>query len=306
MRPDRVILACSSVSLLCISLFLSPDARAQKKAPLLPVKAPQVSAEERAAFHQDPQWDVIEPHLPNPQTATAAELETAADVLRARRFPHDALDYYGYAIARGGNVAALMNKMGILRLDLRQLDIAHETFQQIVRAHKKDAAAWNNLGVTEYMDHRWKAAINDYQRASKLDKKSAVYRSNLGMAYFESGDMESARREFATALLIDPHAFDHHGMGGSSAQVIGSQNYPQLAFEMARLYARKQNDQLAVLWLGKSIEAGYDAKPEMANDTALRPYMKDPRVLLLWKNAQQMKLRSVAASTPAPSLGRAQ
>lgn len=297
MRPDRVTLACCSASFLfCTLLFVSPDSRAQ-------IKAPLVSAEERAAFHQDPQWSNIEAHLPNPRTATAAQLETAADVLRARRFPHDALDYYGYAIARGGDMAALMNKMGILRLELQQLPVAHETFQQIVRTHKKDSSAWNNLGVTEYMDKRWRQAISDYQRAARLDKHAAVYRSNLGMAYFESGDMESARREFAAALLIDPHAFDHHGNGGSNAQVVGTQNYPQLAFEMARLYAKHHNDAMTVLWLAKSIEAGYDAKAEMPNDNALRPYMKDPRVLLIWKNTQQMRMRSVAIASPAPSLG---
>lgn len=298
MRPDRVTLACCSASLLLASFFASPSARAQ-------VQAPLVSAEERAAYHQDPQWANVEAHLPNPQTATAAQLETAADVLRARKFPHDALDYYGYAIARGADVPVIMNKMGILRLELQQVAVAHETFQQIVRAHKKDASAWNNLGVTEYMDKRWRQAIADYQRAAKLDRKSAVYRSNLGMAYFESGDMESARREFAGALLIDPHAFDRHGNGGMNAQVVGTQNYPQLAFEMARLYAKHQNDAMTVLWLAKSIEAGYDAKADMANDNALRPYMKDPRVLLIWKNTQQMRMRAVAVSTPAPSLGTA-
>lgn len=297
MRPHPVVLACFTVSLLSASLLCSP-AHAQTKAQL-------VSAEERASYHLDPQWAQLEPHLPDPKTGSAADLETAGDVLRARRFPHDALDYYGYAVARGGNISELMNKMGILRLELRQTAIAHELFQQSVRAHKKDPAAWNNLGVTEYMDKRWKQAIGDYSRAARLDRKSAVYRSNLGMAYFESGDMESARREFAVALTMDPHAFEHHDTGGSNAQVIGTQNYGQLAYEMARVYARHKNIPMTLLWLAKATEAGYDTKYEMANDSALRPYMTDARVVLMWKNAQQMKMRSVASAVPAPSLGPA-
>ena len=83
---------------------------------------------ERAALHNSSDWQLLEPHLPNPQTASAAQLETAGDVLRARRFPEDALDYYGYAMARGGNVSELLNKMGITRLELRQNDLARQMF----------------------------------------------------------------------------------------------------------------------------------------------------------------------------------
>jgi tetratricopeptide (TPR) repeat protein len=297
MRPRSLVLASIATSLLTFSLLaVTPRANAQAEA---------VSAKERAAFHQDPQWEMIAPHLPDPKTGTAVKLELAGDVLRARRFPEDALDYYGYAIARGGPVSELLNKMGIVRLELRQNALAHELFQQSVRAHKKDPSGWNNLGVTEYLDKRYKNAINDYRRAAKLDKASPTYHTNLGMAYFESKDMESARQQFSEALLLDPHAFDRRDSGGVTAQVVGTENYPQLCFEMAKLYARHKNDAATLLWLSKATEAGYDTKAEMAQDNALQIYLKDPRVLLMFKNAQQMRMHSVAAATPAKSLGPA-
>ena len=295
MRPRSLVLASIATSLAVFSLLaVTPRAHAQAEA---------VSAAERAAFHQDPQWAMIAPHLPDPKTASPDKLELAGDVLRARRFPEDSLDYYGYAIARGGPVSELLNKMGIVRLELRQIPLAHELFQQTVRAHKKDASGWNNLGVTEYMDQKYKNAISDYRRAAKLDKTSATFHTNLGMAYFESKDMESARQQFAQALMIDPHAFDRRDSGGITAQIVGTQNYPQLCFEMAKLYARSKNDAATVLWLSKATEAGYDTKNEMGQDPALQMYMKDPRVLLMFKNAQQMRMRSVAAAKPTQSLG---
>jgi tetratricopeptide (TPR) repeat protein len=262
-----------------------------------------VSAEERAAFHRDPQWQVIAPHLPDPKTGSATELETAADVLRARRFPEDALDYYGYAIARGGPLSSILNKMGVVRLELHQTALAHELFKRTVRARKNDASGWNNLGVTEYIERRFKNAISDYRHAAKLDKHSASFRSNLGMAYFESGDMESARKEFSAALTIDPHAFERREAGGTTAQVVGTQNYSQLAFEMAKVYARHNDDAAVMLWLAKATEAGFDTRREMLQDVALRPYVQDPRVVLMLKNAQQMRMRSVAAAAPVQSLG---
>src|SRR6195952_877830 len=172
-----------------------------------------------------------------------------------------------------------------------------------VRGKKNDAAAWNNLGVTEYMEKRYKNAISDYRRAAKYDKHSAAFRSNLGMAYFENGDVESARKEFAAALAIDPHAFEHREAGGLTAQVVGTQNYSKLAFEMAKIYARRHDDEATLLWLAKATEAGYDTRHEMMQEAAFRPYEKDPRVLLMLKNAQQMRMRSVASAAPKQSLG---
>ena len=54
--------------------------------------------------HQSPDWAAIEKHLPDPATASAKQLEMQGDILRARRFPEDALDYYGYALRRGANL----------------------------------------------------------------------------------------------------------------------------------------------------------------------------------------------------------
>ena len=264
--------------------------------------APMTSPEERAALHSGPEWELIAPHLPNPQTATAAKLETAGDVLRARRFPEDALDYYGYAMARGGNVSDLLNKMGVIRLELRQNDLAREMFQRTVKAKKNDAQAWNNLGVTEFASHSYKQAIADYKRAAKIDKNSAVYHSNLAMAYFESKDMESARREFAVAIRLDPSIMQGRDGGGVTAHVLGSQNYPELCFEMAKLYARNRNVAMTRLWLAKASEGGFDVRGSMSADNYLLPYTKDPEVQMMLANSALMRKRAVAKSS-TPSLG---
>ena len=38
----------------------------------------------RELRHQDPQWETVKPHLPNPAISTEEQLETVGDVLRAR------------------------------------------------------------------------------------------------------------------------------------------------------------------------------------------------------------------------------
>lgn len=266
--------------------------------------APLTSPEERAALHAGPDWALIEPHLPNPRTATAAELETAGDVLRARRFPEDALDFYGYALQRGGDVSTLMNKMGIVRLELRQVDLAHAMFLRTVRAHKKDATAWNNLGVTDYAMQDYGGAVSSYKHAVKLNRNNAVYHSNLALAYFEKGDPEQARAEFARALKLDPGIMTGGDNGGTTAHILGSHNYPGMCLEMAKLFARSRDADRMLFWLAKASDAGLDVRSAMHEDSALAAYAKEPRVLLLIANAAQLRGRSVATAKP-PSLGNA-
>src|SRR5271154_5729624 len=111
--------------------------------------------------YQSPEWFTIQPHLPDPAVTSAAQLELVGDVLRARRFPEEAIKYYGYALQRGGNQPTLMNKLGVTELDLRNFTAARGYFQQVIRLQRKDAQAWNNLGAVEYLDGRFGGAISD-------------------------------------------------------------------------------------------------------------------------------------------------
>jgi tetratricopeptide (TPR) repeat protein len=289
---------------LLLAFVLAPLAAYAAESTAVPPQqsAPLTSADERAALHNSPDWVLIQPHLPNPKTASAADLEMTGDVLRARRFPEDALDYYGYALQRGGDVSTLLNKMGIVRLELRQVDLAHAMFLRTVRSHKKNASAWNNLGVTDYAMQDYRSAIDAYRHAVKIDKTSAVFHSNLGLAYFEKGDGEQARDEFARALRLDPTIMSGTDGGGTTAHILGSHNYPGMCLEMAKLFAREHDVDRMIFWLGKGSDAGLDVRAAIRDDAALFVYAKDPRITLLIANADQLHARSVATAKP-PSLG---
>jgi tetratricopeptide (TPR) repeat protein len=297
MRYHALSLAFVLVSASAFAAAVS-NAPAQQQAPL-------TSPEERAALHNSPDWALIAPHLPNANTSTPQQLETAADVLRARRFPEDALDYYGYALARGGDVSELLNKMGVVRLELHQTDLARALFLRTVREHKKDSVAWNNLGVADYANQEYRAAVSDYRHACKLDKRSAVFHSNLALAYFELGDVEQARAQFSEALKLDPTIMRSPDGGGTTAHVVGSHNYPGLCLEMAKLYAQEHDADMMLFWLAKGSDAGLKLRDAIHNDAALNSYSKDQRVLLLIANEEQLHARNVAASKP-PSLGSTQ
>jgi tetratricopeptide (TPR) repeat protein len=166
----------SACQLILLSTLLpATSVMAQQSVPANP--ASDVSM--RELRHQDPEWMMVKPHLPDPATASAEKLELAGDVLRARRFPEDALEYYNFALQKGGKDTSLMNKLGVTELELRNMVAARIYFERVVKLKRKDAQGWNNLGAVECLDSNYGRAISDYHRAIKLDKNpnknSAAY-----------------------------------------------------------------------------------------------------------------------------------
>jgi tetratricopeptide (TPR) repeat protein len=243
----------------------------------------------RELRHQDPQWAIVKPHLPDPATASEEQLETVGDVLRARRFPEDAMDYYIYALQRGGNPVVLMNKLGVIQLDLRRTAAARAYFEKAIKLKQKDPVAWNNLGAVEYMDGRFATAISDYTRAIKLDKKSATFHSNLATAYFEEKKYKDAREQFKIALRLDPEVTHHDGIGGLTLHLVSPEDHARYCFEMARLYAELGDETNFFHYLTMASEGGFDVLAEMRGDNSMANYRKDPRVILLVKNAHALR-----------------
>jgi tetratricopeptide (TPR) repeat protein len=245
---------------------------------------------EQESLHETEQWRQVQAHLPDPETATAATLEQEADILRARRFPEDAIRFYNYAMARGGDEPGLLNKLGLTELELRNVELARAYFKRAVKLSRREAEAWNNLGAVEYLDQSSQAAVNDYKRAIKLDKRQAVFHANLATAYFGTKDYGGARREMALALRLDPKIFEQReGTGGVEAHVLTSQDRARFAYEMAKLYARAGDQEQMLHSLAMASEAGMDVQREMHRDVALAQFENDPRVVLLVHNAQMVR-----------------
>lgn len=286
----------TALNLLCLCALIWGAAQA--------VAQQQVSlTADRLRAHDSAQWREVEAHLPNPKTATPQELELQADILRARRFPEDALDFYKYAIARGGSVPSLMNKMGLTELEMRNVELARAYFKRAVKMNSKDANAWNNLGAVEYLDRGASTAVSDYKKAIKLDKHEAVFHANLATACFEVQDYNAARREMASALKIDPEIFNKQlSTGGVQAHVLTSEDRARFAFEMARMYAHNQQVDQMLHSLAMAAEAGMDVQREMRKDSVLAEFENDPRVVVLVHNAQMMR-NGHAATVSASSSG---
>ncbi len=263
--------------------------------------------EARALDHQNPVWESVRSHLPDPAAAASAEkLEEAADLLRARRFMEDAIDYYSFALARGGDQVHLLNKLGITELELRRLPVARAYFQRAVKIEKKSPEGWNNLGVIDYITGRYDEAVGSYKHAIKLDKKSATYHSNMATVFFDKKDFGRARKEYDIALRLDPDMMHHHSAMGIATRMLSPEDHARFCFELARLYAQHGDEAAMLSYLTKASEWGFDILAAMGSDPVFTQYRKDPRILVIVKNGRDLRsneniTQASAAPPPLPA-----
>ena len=234
-----------------------------------------VPAEASGVLHSSEEWESIAAHLPDPAISDAKTLEITADTLRARRYPSEAVRFYSAALQRGGDPVSLMKKMGIACLEMQQIGLARTYFQQAVRINKGDAGSWNNLGASEFILRNTGASIRDYRRAVKLDTKSASYHANLALAYFAAHNAKAARSELAKGFALDPDLLHRNSRAGYTAQVLASEQYSAICFEMARIYAAQNNLEAVVEWLTKASERGFDVRHALDHDATLRPLLAE-------------------------------
>ncbi len=238
--------------------------------------------------HDDPQWQAVVAHLPDPAVASPKLLEQQADLLRIRKFPEDALEYYNYALNRGGRTAILLDKIGLTQLELRNVVLAQAFFRQAIKADRKSPQGWNNLAATEYLERQYGSAVNDYKKAVKLDHASAVFHANLSTAYFEAKNYKGARKEADEALKLDPLVFQHSSGAGVAAHILSVEDRARFAFEMAKLYAQHGQEAEMLHALGVACENGMDIAPAMAKDPTLSKYRNNPGVALVIENAREL------------------
>lgn len=238
--------------------------------------------------HATAEWAIVAPHLPDPVSATPERLETAGDVLRARRFPEDAITFYKAAVLRGGDPGRILKKQGVVHLELHHGLLARLCFQQATKINKRDAEAWNNMGASDYMLGDIQAATGEYRKAVRLNRDSAVFHSNLSLAYFEAHNAKKARAELAKAFAIDPEILHHGSTGGYNLQILASSHYAEICFEMARQYAAQGDQATAISWLTKASERGYDVRAALKNDPQLAPYLQNEQVKVMLANTDQL------------------
>lgn len=216
----------------------------------------------------------IDPPAPE---ATAADLETRADLLRAEKLYLDALDYYRAAMTKDRNSARLLNKIGITELMMQRYHEAKKSFEQSIKADRALADAYNNLGVVFYEEKKYGPAIKQYYKAIAIDETSASYFSNLGAALFSKKQYEKAAIAYGQAVHLDPDVFERTSRAGVQAQLPSPEDRARYDYTVAKLYAKMGYSDRSLEYLRKAMEDGYKDFKNVYKDAEFAELRKDKR-----------------------------
>lgn len=237
----------------------------------------------------------LAPPAPDLSALSVQELEERADILRARKDYLDALDYYNAAIKRQPS-AVLYNKLAMAYILMGRYPDSRKQLKKSLKLQKNYADAYNNMGVTFYMEARQRAAkegsgapkrygtaIKNFKKAITIAPDNASYHSSLGTVYMDNNQMDLAMAEYRAALAIDPEVFDHSSPFGVSGALRSPEDRARHAYELAKLYASIGDKERALRLLRKAMEEGY---PEIGNaykEKSFAVLREDERFMTLMK-----------------------
>jgi tetratricopeptide (TPR) repeat protein len=192
-----------------------------------------------------------------PRTLTPEE---HGDLFMARKMYREAVDSYKQGPK---NSPVIRNKIGIAYHQLGDFAAARKYYEQAIRIDKKYGDAINNLGTVYYAEKKYGAAISRYKKAIAAKPGTASFWSNLGTAYYSRGKFDLMTKAYAKALEYDPDIFEHRGTVGTELQDRSVTDRARYHFELARMYAQRGKNELALQYLRRSLEEGLKDKVKM-------------------------------------------
>lgn len=227
----------------------------------------------------------LPPAKTSPQeTDVALTPELRGDLDMARQQYLAAIEAYQEAPQ---NSAEIWNKMGMAYHHLFAMDSAKKDYQHALRLRPNYPEALNNLGAVYYARKEYHKAEKLYRKAIKLEPNSAAIYSNLGTDYFAEHKADKGIEAYRAAFALDPDVFR-----GDSLQLV-SEALPASAralqdYCLARIFAQSGHIDLALDYLRKAFDEGFDDKKKLLEDQTLASLRATPAFAELMN---QQKLR---------------
>jgi Tfp pilus assembly protein PilF len=130
-----------------------------------------------------------------------------------------ALGYFQQARTADPKLEAAKVNEAIALLNLQQIEPARQTLLEVVKAERRNARAWYNLGLLYRGDNQPKAALDAFQHAAELEPKDADSHYFLGTVYMQLQQYPQAIEEFQKTLALDAyHASAEFGLARAYQQ----------------------------------------------------------------------------------------
>jgi tetratricopeptide (TPR) repeat protein len=212
------------------------------------------------------------------QSMTVVQLETSADVARARKDYPLAIQYFQAALKKEPKNSSLYNKLGLSQLKNSELIAARMSFEKAVKYNSKYADAVNNIGAVAYMQKNYGSAAKHFKKAVALDETRASFHVNLGAAWFSQKKVDRALAEYTRALEIDPDALKQESKVGVTAQIASPEERARYSYMLAKIYAKRGDVDGCLMCLKKAKEDGYRDLANVYKDAEFTSMRSNPRL----------------------------
>ena len=108
-------------------------------------------------------------------------------------------------LASGSDTANLLMTRAKTAIDAKDLDLAIELLDAIIKIRPDYIEAWNRRATIRYMRKDYALAMDDIRQVLILEPRHFGAMSGLGMILQEFGDEKHALDAFRRALEINPH-----------------------------------------------------------------------------------------------------
>jgi len=208
-------------------------------------------------------------------TAPKSELslEQRADLYMARKMFREAIETYSKIEPM---TAETLNKLGIAYQQQFDQAEARKYYERAIKADSKFAPAVNNLGTVFYMRRSYRRATNLYKRALALQPGSATMRINLAVVWLARHNDLEWERNLQEALALDPQILERQGGSGALIEERNTAEKAKFDYCLARLYARRGSNELALQYIRKALECGFKDRKKLLEDEDLAAVRRLP------------------------------
>lgn len=190
------------------------------------------------------------------------QLEEAASLIVSRNF-EDAADVLSRRVQSNPRCATTYNLLGIIALQIGQLEQAEQLLKISISIDHADADAHSNLGVAIRRLGRAEQSLACFENALKLKPDSSDFEQNFAIAYHDLCSFELAEHHYQRAIDLNPSSTLALQSRAEVLRELGRLSEALSSLEMARSMAPQQDCLLGSILGVKTTMAAWDEHSEL-------------------------------------------
>jgi len=227
--------------------------------------------------------------MPPARAQEAASHMTRADIFVARKMFEDAVIEYKRALAIDRYDSAGVNRLGIAYHNLHKYRESEQQYREALRLRPNHMDVLNNLGVIDYLRGEYETALSRFKTVLKLKPNAVTALRNMGACLFAMERWEEGIASYQQALALKPDLFEPQPGGVGTSVQMSQRNTAFMNFYLAKVFALRGDQDLAMSYLLKAIESGFDDLKLLRGEDVFKQYLADERFQRVLKALEEKK-----------------